>query len=166
MPSPLPGLTLRRLASSRLVVLLPADHALASRAEADPRDLAGDPFIDSPIGYGNRTVVDERMAEAAIHRQVVIEVADIITAPAYVRRGLGVAVVPDFAAPADDPRLRVLRLAGRPLYWELSLATASHGRPSPALRALLPVVDRSMSAGSRTADGSSIPGGGEPHGGR
>ncbi|MET8643651.1 LysR substrate-binding domain-containing protein [Streptomyces sp. NPDC004675] len=85
MPSPLPGLTLRRLASSRLVVLLPADHALASRAEADPRDLAGDPFIDSPIGYGNRTVVDERMAEAGIHRQVVIEVADIITAPAYVR---------------------------------------------------------------------------------
>jgi DNA-binding transcriptional LysR family regulator len=144
LASPPPGLTLRWLANSRLVVLLPADHPLASRREADPRDLAGDPFIDSPVGHGNRTVVDERMAEAGIHRQVIIEVADIITASAYVRRGLGVAIVPGFAAPADDPGLRVLRLAGRPLFWELSLATASHGTPNPALRALLPVVDGSV----------------------
>lgn len=158
LPSPPPGLTLRRLANSRMVVLLPADHPLASRVEADPHDLAGDPFIDSPVGWGNRTVVDERMAEAGIHRQVIIEVADIITAPAFVRRGLGVAVVPDFAAPEDDPRLRVLRLGGRPLFWEFGLATASHGRPSPALRALLPVVDRNLNTEGRTPDGHITPG--------
>ncbi|WP_392567440.1 LysR substrate-binding domain-containing protein [Actinacidiphila glaucinigra] len=57
-----PGLTLRPLASSPLVVLLPASHPLASQAEADLRDLAGALFIDSPAGYGNRTVVDERRA--------------------------------------------------------------------------------------------------------
>ncbi|WP_326570028.1 hypothetical protein OIE69_01060 [Actinacidiphila glaucinigra] len=55
------------------------------------------------------------------------------------------AVVPDFAALTDYPMLRVLRIAGPPLPWELSLATASHGRPSPALRALLPLLDRHIS---------------------
>ncbi|AWW41467.1 LysR family transcriptional regulator [Streptomyces cadmiisoli] len=147
LPGPLPGLNVRRLTSTPMVALLPADHPLAPRPEVDLRDLAGADFIDSPVGYGNRIVVDERMAATGLQRRVVIEVPDVVTAPAYVRGGLGVAVVPAFAAPVGDPAVRVLRVAGPPLFWETGIATAAHGRLSPAARALLSLVDKHVQSG-------------------
>ncbi|MFE2628318.1 LysR family transcriptional regulator [Streptomyces sp. NPDC059374] len=140
LPGPVPGLTVRRLTSTPMVVLLPAGHALARGSAVDLRDLANADFIDSPTGYGNRAVVDQRMETLGVQRRVVIEVPDVITAPGFVRGGLGVAVVPAFAAPTADPGVRVLEIAGPPLAWETGLATASHNRLTPAARALLPLV--------------------------
>lgn len=145
LPGPAPtGLRLRPLASVPLVALLRDDHPFADREEVALSDLAGSPFIDSPVGYGNRTLVDQEMADSGLERQVVIEVADGSTAAAYVCHGLGVAVLPEVAVHSDDPRLRVLPLAGRPLIWVFSCATSSTRRPSAALRAFLPMVDRHL----------------------
>ncbi|MFL9657107.1 LysR family transcriptional regulator [Streptomyces sp. PB17] len=142
LPRPLPGLTVRRLTSTPMIGLLPADHPLADRTEVDLRDLADAGFIDSPLGYGNRIIVDERMAAMGLQRRVVIEVPDIVTAPAYVRGGLGVAVLPAFAAPVGDAGLRVVTISGPPLTWETGVATASEAKLTPAVRALLPLVEK------------------------
>ena len=142
-PGPAPaGLTVRTLASVPMLALLPAGHPLAASAELDLADLAAEPFVDSPVGYGNRAVVDHRMAAEGLNRHVSIEVADIRTAADFVRQGLGVAVLPSFAIPTADPRLAVSPLAGATSHWTLHIATSATRRPSAALRALLALVDR------------------------
>jgi DNA-binding transcriptional LysR family regulator len=138
------GLTVRRLAAVRLVAVLPSDHALAGQSAVTLTSLADEPFIDSPVGYGNRTVADREFTAAGIERHVTVEVADIATVPHYLRHGLGVALLPAFAAPHNDPRLRVLPIAGPELLWSLEIAMSSSHRPSAAVRALLALVDRHL----------------------
>ncbi|WP_198653567.1 LysR family transcriptional regulator [Actinocorallia populi] len=139
--APPPGLDRRLLASLPLLAVLPAGHPLAGRDGVAPADLADESFIDSPVGYGNRTLVDRYMAASNVHRTVRIEVHDVSAAADFVRHGLGVTIVPSYAAPHGDPRLAVLPLADPAPRWELFIATPSHHRPSTALRALLRLVD-------------------------
>lgn len=141
-PGPPPaGLTVRTLASVPMLALLPAGHPLAEGPDVALADLADEPFVDSPVGYGNRAVVDQLLTAAGLRRHVGIEVADIRTAADFVRQGLGVAIMPSFAASPHDPRLAVLPLAGPAPHWTLHAATSSARRPSAALRALLRLVD-------------------------
>ncbi|MFJ9843406.1 LysR substrate-binding domain-containing protein [Kitasatospora sp. NPDC101155] len=108
-------------------------------------------FGHTTVGYGNRCVVDQAMTAAGLERRVAVEVSDIATAADYVRHGLGVSLMPAFAAPADHPRLRVRPLAGSPLLWTLEVATVTARRPSAALRALLALVDQHVHAPAEAA---------------
>jgi DNA-binding transcriptional LysR family regulator len=120
--------------------VLPAGHPAAAGSSVDLAALAGEPFIDSPGGFGNRLVVDRAFAAAGLERYVVIEVTDITTTADYVRHGLGVAIMPSFAVPADDSGVRVRPVAGTPLDWSLGVAYSSARRPGAALTALLALV--------------------------
>ncbi|MFC8718221.1 LysR family transcriptional regulator [Kitasatospora sp. NPDC057198] len=142
---PPPGVTARDLLAVRLVAVVRADHPLAGAREVSLAELAAEPFIDFPAGYGNRTVADRAFAAAGLERQVALEVTDITTGAQYVRHGFGVVLLPDFAAPAD-PDLRTLSVSDHPLAWTLSVATAAARRPSAAVRALLGMVDRFVTA--------------------
>lgn len=156
LPGPPPaGLRLRRLAVVPMAVVAPEGYRPSEpdAAGLPLSALAGMPFIDSPVGYGNRTMVDQALAAAGVVRQVVMEVADVSTAADYVRHGLGVAVVPVFAVPADARGLRVLPVAGAASQWDLSVATASARRPSAALRALLELIERYAHAAEEVATG-------------
>jgi DNA-binding transcriptional LysR family regulator len=133
------GLSVRTLAAEPIVAVLPAAHPLASRDRVALADLADEPFVDSPPGYGNRTEVDRGFAAAGLRRRVVLEVADIATVREYVREGLGVALIPRFSVP-DEAGLRVLPVEAR-LRWSFAVATAAGRAPSAALRALLSLVD-------------------------
>src|SRR5258706_280897 len=82
--------------------LLPAGHPLAERPGVTLADLADEPFVDSPLGYGNRTEVDRGFAAAGLRRRVALEVADIATVQHYVRNGLGVALIPPFSVASGD----------------------------------------------------------------
>ncbi len=139
--APPPGLTVRTLASVSMLALLPADHPLAQGHDVALADLADEPFVDSPVGYGNRAIVDHHLTAAGLQRHVSIEVTDVRTAADFVRQGLGVAVMPSFATPELDPHLAVLPLADPTLHWPFYAATPSTRRPSAVLRALLRLVD-------------------------
>ncbi|MFF2144409.1 LysR family transcriptional regulator [Kitasatospora sp. NPDC058190] len=139
--SPPPGIAARDLLTVRLVAVVRADHPLAEADEVTLAELAAEPFIDFPVGYGNRTVADRAFAGAGLERQVALEVTEITTGAQYVRHGFGVALLPDFVAPTD-PDLRTLNVSDHPLTWTLSVATATTRRPSAAVRALLGMVDR------------------------
>ncbi|WP_344980568.1 LysR family transcriptional regulator [Streptosporangium fragile] len=136
------GLGIRELATVPMVAVLPAGHRLAAKEEVTLAALADEPFIDTPVGYGNRAVVDRELAAIGLRRQVAIDVTDIATVAAYVGHGLGVALLPTFAVPYGDPKVRVLPVADRLMSWSLSVATAAARRPSAALSALLTMVDR------------------------
>ncbi|MFI5910082.1 LysR family transcriptional regulator [Dactylosporangium sp. NPDC051541] len=135
-----PGLSCRILAEEPIVGVLPVAHRLAERPELTLADLADEPFVDSPPGYGNRTEVDRGFAAAGLHRRVALEVADIATVRQYVREGLGIALIPRFSVP-DEPGLRVVPVT-TDLRWTFAVATASARRPTAAVRALLSLVDR------------------------
>jgi DNA-binding transcriptional LysR family regulator len=117
-----------------------AAHPLAQRGELTLADLAEEPFVDFPPGYGNREVVDRAFAAAGVVRRVALEVPDIDMGAALVRHGLGIAFLPAFAV-ARTPGLHVLDVHGTVLRWSMHLGTSSTRRPSSALRALLDLVD-------------------------
>ncbi|GAA1518291.1 LysR family transcriptional regulator [Sphaerisporangium rubeum] len=142
------GLTVRELATVPLVAVLPVGHRLAEARDVRLADLADEPFIDSPLGYGNRGVVDRELAAGGMRRHVAIEVTDIATAAAYVGHGLGVALMPAFAV-RPDPRVRVVPVEEGALRWSLGVATAAARRPSAAVKALIALVDGHVSTGAR-----------------
>jgi DNA-binding transcriptional LysR family regulator len=134
------GLSVRVLVAEPIVAVLPVGHRLAERAAVTLADLADEPFVDSPPGYGNRTEVDRGFAAAGLRRRVALEVADIATVAQYVRNGLGVALLPGFSV-QSAAGLRMLPVSGARLRWTFGVATGSARRPSAAVRALLDLVD-------------------------
>lgn len=122
------GLDLVRLTRQPYVALLPLGHRLATRTEVRLVDLMAEPFIDLPGGFGTRDQLDEL---ARGERRVAVEVPDLGTVPAYVRAGLGVAVVP--VPVPDAAQLSVVPVKGVPP-WELYLATRPRD-PAPAVDA-------------------------------
>jgi len=132
-------ITLTDLARIPMDVVLPVDHPLAGSASVAVGDLAGYDFIDSPDGFGNRAVADRAFAASGADRRVTIELNDIATAPAYVRSGLGIALLPRFAL-HDAQGTVVVPVSGADLDWPMSLATPSDRTPSAAAAALIELI--------------------------
>ncbi|MFF2996656.1 LysR family transcriptional regulator [Streptomyces sp. NPDC057950] len=130
------GVVLQELGSAPLDLVVPAGHHLARRSEVPFAALAGEPFVDFPVGYGNRTVTDSAFAAAGIDRQVVIEITDIATGPAFVREGLGIALLPRFAIPRVSD-LRQLTVTDADLNSPVAVAFSKGRRPNAAARALI-----------------------------
>ena len=136
----LAGLDTLRVDTRSFVALLPATHGLAGRRSVRLADFAGEPFIDTPRGFGNRLVLDRAFDGLGTPRRVIVEVADLRTVAGYVGAGLGVAVVPDLDSVTGGPDVVKLPLAAPGLTWPLTLVTAGDRPPSRALRTLLDLV--------------------------
>lgn len=134
------GLVTRRLASYPMVVLVPPGHRLFARTHVTLHELADEEFIDFCPGSSSRDLADRAFAAAGVHRQISVEVLDMGTAAACVQRGLGIALLPQFAV-AQAPDAAVLQLSDRSLLWALSMATSSTRRLSAPARAFLDLVD-------------------------
>ncbi|MFJ7766881.1 LysR family transcriptional regulator substrate-binding protein [Streptomyces sp. NPDC097107] len=121
-------------------LLVPAGHPLALRESVRLRDVAGEPFVDMPIGFGQRQTVDDAFTRAELSRRVLIEVSDITTIAEYVAHGLGVALLPpDFATAAGDA-VRSVPLADECLSWTLSVVASATRPPTRALHAFLDLI--------------------------
>ena len=133
------GLSLRLLTEEPLVLVLPPGHAMAGECSVTLEQVAAEPFIDFPAGWGNRTIVDRAFAAAGLDRQVPFEVADYAAAGGLVRQGLGLAFLPASAAAgfAGLPRSEV---RPGPLIWRISVGTPTGRRLSAAGRAFLALM--------------------------
>ncbi|MFJ1997378.1 LysR family transcriptional regulator [Streptomyces asiaticus] len=134
---------LRHLTSVRLDLVVPREHPLADRGTATISDLAGEPFIDFPSGYGNRAVTDRAFTAAGLRRHVTIEITDIAAGVDFVRNRLGLALLPRGAVGPDDD-LTTLGIADADLDWPISLAAPAERAPSAAARAFERLVDRHL----------------------
>ncbi|WP_265442779.1 LysR family transcriptional regulator [Flexivirga meconopsidis] len=123
---------------SPLVAVLPRGHRLAGRSRIDLADLAEEPFVDMPQGFGNRLAVERYLREQKLRRRVVVEVPDLATVPEYVGAGLGVAVVPDQGLTGTGVVIRPLTAQ---LHWRMSVVSTQAARGIPAVDALLRVLD-------------------------
>lgn len=134
------GVVLRSLAFSVLDLVMPAEHALDCSNPVTIADLAGLDFIDAPIGYGTRTVIDRAFDHAGIQRHVSIEIADLGTGVDYVRHGLGVALLPRYLLDAVTD-LPVVPITDADLSLALSVATSADRPSTSAAKALLGLVE-------------------------
>jgi DNA-binding transcriptional LysR family regulator len=134
------GIQVRDLATWPMVLVCPADHPLADRHEITLAEVSEEPFVDFPVGYGNRAVADQACAAAGVERRVRLEVADLATAAGFVEHRLGLALLPSFVVP-ENTKLRVLTVTDYPMFWKHSVATSQARRPSAATLALLDLVD-------------------------
>jgi DNA-binding transcriptional LysR family regulator len=123
------------IASSPMLLVLPVGHPLAASAGVHLADLDGAEFIDLPPGYASRQIVDDAFTAAGVERRVMIEVSDIGTAAEYVSNGLGVALLPEFAAHAA-PNVRLVPIAAVPDF-TVYLAASRKRHTSAAVRAFV-----------------------------
>lgn len=131
-----PGLTLRPLAREPLVLICGPEHPLAAAGEATLEALANETFVDVPVGWGSRAIVDRAFAAAGLERQVSFEVSEFGTAAGLVRNGLGVAFVPTSAVRTIDGVI-ALPVTSVSLDWQVLVATSATRRPTAAARAFL-----------------------------
>jgi DNA-binding transcriptional LysR family regulator len=90
-----PGLTSRMLAVEPMLLACPPGHPLARRSAVSVTELAGEPLVDFPPGWGTRTMVDQLFATAGVERSVGIEVPDTSIHAALVGAGLGLGILPE-----------------------------------------------------------------------
>jgi DNA-binding transcriptional LysR family regulator len=91
----LSGLTTTTLASEPMLLGCPPDHPLTRRAVVSASELAREPFVDFPPGWGTRTIADQLFAQAGAERSIDIEVPDGSVQAALVRAGLGLTILPE-----------------------------------------------------------------------
>jgi DNA-binding transcriptional LysR family regulator len=153
--NPATGLRVRELASSPLLLAVSDDHPLASRDSIGLAELADQTFIDLPLGFGTRSIIDRAFTEAGLQRDVRFETVDVVAAAALVTNGLGVAFLPEFVV-AAEPGLHALTVPGEDLRLTVSVAIAETRRLSRAARMLW---DLAAGRATRRPGRDSTPGG-------
>jgi DNA-binding transcriptional LysR family regulator len=146
-----PDLNLLALGDVRLLLLLPREHPLADRETLSVTDLSAERWIDFPLGFSNRWLVDAAFARAGFKRNVALEVVDATSVPAYVEQGLGLAFIPEYVS-FDDSRLATVPLTDGPLIVQVCLAT-SNDRPRRAVVAGFAAFVEAAAAAAFTARG-------------
>jgi hypothetical protein len=124
-----------------LVVALPANHRLATRAQLSPHDLAGESYVmlaaDVTPAYGEIVTKYWERAGVAIRERLKVDQAHAVID--LVAAGAGFGLVPSSVQECEKERIVCRRLNPAPPGLELSLAWA-HGVESPAIHALLDVA--------------------------
>lgn len=136
---PPPDFDMRLLAAAPLVLYVPSAHPLAGKKQVTLADLAEFPFVDTPPGFANRTIVDQAFAAAGVRREVTVEIANVATAVRFIQAGLGIGFLGHFLVP-EHSGLTTVEVADHDLRWQLSVATTSTRRPSAATEAFLELL--------------------------
>jgi DNA-binding transcriptional LysR family regulator len=129
------------LSSEAMVFVCAADHPLAGRRRVRLVDLAEEPFVDLPVDWGTNMASARAFAAADLQRRVAFEVNDTASVVAYVREGLGIALLPPSLV-AGVPGVVAIPIVGDPAVFEASLATREEAEQTAATRALIATVLR------------------------
>lgn len=89
-----PDIETRLLFKDTALALLPDHHPLGGQKTLSLTDLDSQSFIITPVGYGMRDNMDIVFASKGVYPRIVIETADSSLMPAYVREGIGIAMIP------------------------------------------------------------------------
>jgi DNA-binding transcriptional LysR family regulator len=128
-----------------LVVLVPPEHPLASRASVRWESLDDQDFVDFGPSWGVRTLNETAFAAHGVHRRVRCSVNDVHTLLDLVVRGLGIAVVPrHVAAKPQASGLRMLPLPGNESP-EWTISVVSRDDAESPFKHLLELVQEALS---------------------
>jgi DNA-binding transcriptional LysR family regulator len=112
--APTAAVVVEQLVEERLLVALPADHALAGEDEVDPAALSSEPFVLWPRALGMEffDIITSYCREHGFSPRIVAEGADIETQLGLVAAGLGVSLQPSYYANLRPPGVVFLPLEG------------------------------------------------------
>ena len=88
------GLELIPLAREPIMLAVPAEHPLASRADIELAALRDETLVDLAAGWGIRIAVDRSFAAAGVTRTITSEVNDTATMIDFIRNGLAIGLLP------------------------------------------------------------------------
>jgi DNA-binding transcriptional LysR family regulator len=150
-------LTFTHLFSESLIAVMPIDHPLTQGSSVSVTELAALPFIDFPPGYGLRHETDRGFAGVA--RRVAFEVTRVDEVIHFVRKNLGVALLPESVARtrADtDSALALRPVAGADMHRQVHLVTPRPHLRSAACQAFIGCVDDHVGPRCKCATGPAI----------
>lgn len=133
LPSVPPGVVVEPLRELPFRVFTAADHPLAARGSVSLAELAGEPFVDTAHGFGNRMILDAALERLGLRRRIVAEMNDMPAVVRFASAGLGVGVVPDPGVRYDGA---VLELEDEVEPLRIGLAMRSDTEPNRATRTL------------------------------
>ena len=131
-------LTYQHLFTESLIAVMPADHQLTAHDAVSLTDLAANPFIDFPPGYGLRHETERGFA--TVTRRVAFEVTRVDEVIHFIRANLGVALLPESVARAradTDSTLALRPVRGTDLHRQVHLVAPRPELRSAACRAFI-----------------------------
>lgn len=131
-------LSVTPLAFEEIVFVSNEELARPGEGPLPLRDLAEETFVDFPVGWGVRTVIDRAFTDEGVNRRITIESADVATSLQLVQSGLGVALIPPSLVSPTDQGLRTRTLEPR-IGWHVAMVTPKT-RVSNAARAFIEIV--------------------------
>jgi LysR family transcriptional activator of glutamate synthase operon len=146
------GLGLHQLVSEELVVLLPREHRLGSRARLRMAELAGEPFISFRTGARLRELLEAAGREAEFEPQVTLESNESQRVRRLVSRGLGVAILPRSDAEGPGADVAVATLTEPSLTRDITLAWREGRRLTPAAAEFLDLARETFDSRSARED--------------
>ena len=138
------GLELLPLAHEPIVLVVPARHPLADRADIELGALGDEALIDLPPGWGIRMAVDRAFAAAGLTRTITYEVNDTATMVDFIRNGLGIGMLPRSTVEAVT-EIAFVPIREHPPQFKTAIAIPANRRLSAATRAMLDTIKRHTS---------------------
>ncbi|MDF2523473.1 MAG: LysR family transcriptional regulator [Clostridiales bacterium] len=118
--------------SEELVVIVPADHPLASFKEIDLEQIADEPLVSFKKGYGIRKATDDVLQKAGITPRITFEGEEVHTIVGLVAAGLGAAFVPDIKG-MDRKDIALIHVKSPDCKRDIGIIMAAERYLSPAV---------------------------------
>jgi LysR family transcriptional regulator, cys regulon transcriptional activator len=98
------------------MLVLPAAHPLAAKANISLQDLAAEPLITYHPSFTGRTKIDQAFAAKRLEPRIALEAIDSDVIKTYVRLGLGVGIVAEMAIKDDGTNSDLLAIPAGHLF--------------------------------------------------
>ena len=134
----IPGVELHQIHAEPMLFVVPESHRLKGRKRVAMEELAGEQYIDFPVGWGNRTTVDAAFASMNLNRSVRTEVSSLAFALELVQQGLGVAFLPK--STVEQSSLEGIWSVPVPLEWKIQLARSTMRPVTAAEKVLMETI--------------------------
>lgn len=109
-----PEIVFTPLIEDPFVLACRRDHPLARRRRVAWKDLSGHKVVGVSRNSGNRTILDNALAQAKVQIEFFYEVNHLTTSLGLVERGLGISVLPKLATPPSGHPTIVTKPIGDP----------------------------------------------------
>ncbi len=144
-----PGVDFTPFSQEELVLIIPPGHPWSQRKSVRIEELALEPIIMKDIGSGTRRVVNELFAQSGYEPNVLMETSNTEFIKDLVHRGEAVSFLirESVAGELQAGRLGSVRLEGKQLNLDVSIAHLKDQRLSPPAKAFLDILRGLVSAG-------------------
>lgn len=146
-PGDATGIEVVPLLEDPLLVVLPANHLLASRESIALDELASEPWVDTRAGSEARRLLLRACNRAGFIPRVAFESDEYATIQELVAAGAGVALIPELALRSSPAGVRVLPLSGQPVVRHVRAAVHAQEYRAPAAGAMLSILQGVAGAG-------------------